>query len=176
MATSETPQTRDRGMKVCVGEAVCGSGATPPCLQPAVARLSVPLAANGQGTMRVLLVVSDMERARPREAGAERWPTFCGLRRFASSSKHNVNLRNVQDAKPRKPQNRWKAGTVYIFYIFYTSTRPIHHCRTMSSSFESGRKAAEEARSKPPSTLRAPPKASVFTYFRHSGVGRRHMI
>ena len=69
----------------------------------------VPLELPRSGTICALLNGADSERARSREAGAERWPTFCGLRRFASNSKHKKPPWKAQEAKPRKPQKRCSA-------------------------------------------------------------------
>ena len=61
-------------------------GCTPrdtPRHTPAVARLSVPLAAKDQGTKCTLSMVADSAGARPREAGTEEWPSlidFCCFR------------------------------------------------------------------------------------------------
>ena len=89
-----------------------------------------------------------------REAGAERWPTFCGLRRFAADFKSDYRQLNANDAKPHKPQNRRKAKG--------WGSHSHQRCRTASSGKKSGREGAVKARSKSPSTLPAPPKASVF--------------
>ena len=84
---------------------VCGSGHTTPCIfsarshvyNPEIPRVFNPrsrvsallIVARGRGNTRVWLIVAGSEGARPREAGTERWPCFCGLRRFAANMKFN---------------------------------------------------------------------------------------
>ena len=51
----------------------------------------ISLETKSQGIMCALLTVADSERARTREAGTGRWPTFCGLCRFAPTPKLNLH-------------------------------------------------------------------------------------
>ena len=55
-----------------VSAVVALTNVTTPVFLPKVARLSVSLAAKGQGTTCALLIVADSAGARPREAGTER--------------------------------------------------------------------------------------------------------
>ena len=88
LATTYDAETRDLGLKThrdqCYarhpdlqirGLNARGS-ARHPNHTPAVAHLSVPLAASGQGTMCTLLTVADIERARPREMVTARMAKF----------------------------------------------------------------------------------------------------
>ena len=121
-------ETRDRGGEVQASCVVCPQVSFTQGRASAVSSLE----AGDQGTMRTLLTVVDTERARPREAGTERWPTFCGLRRFAANLKHHWRQRNAYNAKPRKPQNRCPAKTC--------ADSTLQYCRTVLSSIQIGLK------------------------------------
>ena len=99
-------ETRDRG------GAVRASCVAYPQVSFAQGRASAvsSFETSGQGTMCILLIVVDTERARPREDGTEIWPTFCGLCGFASNLMTKRGQGNANEAKPRKPQKHRKAN------------------------------------------------------------------
>ena len=107
--------------------------------------------------MRILLTGADTAKARPREAGTERWPCFCGLRRFATVFKYNSCQWKANDAKPRKPQKRRKAKKRVKSEKCRISGVPPAQSDSVPK-MRNGREGAEDARSKPPSTLPAPPR------------------
>ena len=119
----------------------------PMCLQPVVARLGIPLAASHQGTTRALSTVTDSAGARPRKAGTERLPgliDFCCFR-------HHLN----GNGSPVPNHGRKLRKSIKGRQAKGCDSRSHQHCRTEAVPIESGRMAAEGARSKPPSTLHA---------------------
>ena len=115
----------------------------------------VSVAAKRLGTMRILLTVVDIKRARPRDAGTERWPTFCGLCRFAA------DLNPIDDNEIPMMRNRANRKTLGR----PTSVHPSrHHCRTVAAAIQIGLKTASSREANLPahSQPRRRMPASVF--------------
>ena len=166
VATSETPQTRDRGhvdQKSAMHPILRpASSPTPRNINPAPPRVFCPqsrvcgisLAANDHGTMCILLTVADRERARLRKmvtgkmANLLRFAPFRDKPEGQQKSLKWLRRETAQIAKPLPAK------------ACDNSTR---NCRTESSAIGAGLKCAETSRSQSPSILPAPAVgASVF--------------
>ena len=87
IVTSNNVETRDLGLKTRGGRAPEAHACAPTYLQPAVARLSVSLAARGQGAKCTLSMVTDSAGARPRKMVTAVMANFDRFLRFSASLK-----------------------------------------------------------------------------------------
>ena len=131
-------------------------------LSPRSRVCGVSLVATDQGSMRILLTDADRERARPREADTERWPTLIDFCCFRLPPECKLKAASGQWPKTAEIDQASTVQRVCAvdFYIFYTSTRPTHHSRTVLSPNVNRANDCFMSRSKSPCTLHAPGEAA----------------
>ena len=134
----------------------------------------VSLLAHDQGTMCILLTVSDAERARPRKMVTGRTARFDRFPLFSASleCKQKVTLGQWPKTAEIDQASEGQRVRTTSFYIFYTSTRPPQHSRTVSLQMKSGREGAVNREANLPAYSSPPPKAALCFNSASGGRGR----